>query len=492
MFHEQIEKPVGLGDRSRVMQAKYHIGSLTLAFVDYGAVILAIISTWFLRTVILPAFFPSLMPFHISDKYVLYFIPIVYLILLMAEGMYTKRLPFWQSAEIVFKVSIYATLVIILLMFFLKMDHTSRIFIALSWLFSFLYLSVFRYSTKRFLADAGFWKKPIVVVGAAATAQVITKSFAEQPNIGYEVVGLIEDQSAENPMVAACTPVIGSLNNIEDSIIHSGVKDVIIAAPGLSREQLINLVYRIQPLVEELKIVPDLSGLPIGNLKTEMLFMEKILMLSLKNNLEFVSNQIVKRLFDIVIGSITFVVTGPVMLLIAVLIKLESPGPAMHTGNRLGRKGKEFACYKFRTMHVHGDELLEQYLAGNSEAREEWEHYAKLRGYDPRVTRVGKWLRKLSLDELPQLFNVILGDMSLVGPRPYLPREKDKMGKFYNTILTTVPGITGLWQVSGRNQINFDGRLALDSWYVRNWSVWLDFELLVKTVKVVLGRKGAY
>jgi undecaprenyl-phosphate galactose phosphotransferase len=143
-------------------------------------------------------------------------------------------------------------------------------------------------------------------------------------------------------------------------------------------------------------------------------------------------------------------------------------------------------------MYQDGDELLAAYLRENPAAGKEWKEYAKLRGEDPRVTRVGRWLRKYSLDELPQIINVLWGDMSLVGPRPYLPRENEAIGEYKYIICSTVPGITGLWQVSGRNEVCFADRLKLDEWYVRNWNLWRDIVILLKTVKVVFGRKGAY
>ena len=143
------------------------------------------------------------------------------------------------------------------------------------------------------------------------------------------------------------------------------------------------------------------------------------------------------------------------------------------------------------TLVDHGA-LLEEYLQDNPAAADEWEKFAKLKDFDPLLTKMGKWLRKYSLDELPQILNVIKGDMSLVGPRPYLPRERERMGYCLNVIQTTVPGITGLWQVSGRNQISFEDRLHMDMWYVRNWSFWQDVVLLAKTLDVVVNRKGAY
>ncbi len=198
-----------------------------------------------------------------------------------------------------------------------------------------------------------------------------------------------------------------------------------------------------------------------------------------------------KWVLDRVGGTALLLVFSPVLLLAGVLITRESPGGVFFLHERLGKGETRFLCYKFRTMYQNSDSILEDYIKGNPQAKEEWEEYKKLRGYDPRVTRVGKWLRKWSLDELPQLINVVKGEMSLVGPRPYLPREWDAMEGYREVILSVLPGITGPWQVGGRNELSFQRRLEMDTEYVKNWSLKGDLLLLLKTPWVVLIRKGA-
>jgi len=200
----------------------------------------------------------------------------------------------------------------------------------------------------------------------------------------------------------------------------------------------------------------------------------------------------IKRLFDIVAGLIVRVLGIPLMGVVALVIKLDSQGPVFYIDSRLGKNGEHFSCFKFRTMKQNCDFALEEYLQAVPTAGQEWEKFAKLRNFDPRLTTVGGKLRRYSLDELPQLFNVIKGEMSLVGPRPYLPREEKQMGYCASIILQTTPGMTGLWQVRGRNSVDFHGRLLLDIWYVRNWTLWLDVIILVKTIKVVLTGRDAY
>lgn len=201
-------------------------------------------------------------------------------------------------------------------------------------------------------------------------------------------------------------------------------------------------------------------------------------------------NRVLKTLVDytatICGGAILFIP----MLYVAYRIKKDSPGDAMYNAERIGKDGKLFKCYKFRSMYTNGDEILEKYLKENPDKKVEWETYHKLDD-DPRVTPVGKFIRKTSIDELPQLLNVLEGSMSLVGPRPYLPREADEMGEALKTIVLVKPGITGHWQVNGRSNVDFVNRLKMDCWYVNNRSFWIDIMLLFKTVGVVLNKKGA-
>lgn len=198
----------------------------------------------------------------------------------------------------------------------------------------------------------------------------------------------------------------------------------------------------------------------------------------------------VKRTYDFVISGMALIVLAPIMLFICLLIKIDSKGPAILVQERIGENGKLFKMYKYRSMVVGADKLLDKYLKENEEARKEYKKYKKLQN-DPRVTKIGKIIRKTSIDELPQLINVFIGNMSLVGPRPYLPREKEDMKNLYNDIVKSKPGITGIWQVSGRNDISFDQRLEMDYTYNSDKSTMYDIKILLKTFKKVLEKEGA-
>jgi len=200
---------------------------------------------------------------------------------------------------------------------------------------------------------------------------------------------------------------------------------------------------------------------------------------------------VLKRCFDLLLACILLILLALPMLAVAALIRADSQGRAVFRQRRVGRRGALFDCYKFRTMHEDAETRLEQILKDDSQAREEFERHWKLKD-DPRVTRVGRFLRKTSLDELPQLLNVLKGQMSIVGARPYIPEELSMLGDSHQTILLTRPGITGLWQVSGRSNNDYGLRIALDAWYVQNWNLWLDIVILFKTLGAVVNRQGAY
>jgi Undecaprenyl-phosphate galactose phosphotransferase WbaP len=469
----------------------YYLAPMILIVFDYGVIITALLTAKFIRGDILPEYFTTLMPFHINSVFLYFVIPGIYLAFFSYENLYSKRLPFWQSAEKIFRICTYVSVLAVMLMYLMgTADQISRLFMVFTWSISFVYLCIARYFGKRILTASGLWQKPVVIVGAGKTAELLAKTFTDDPGMGYKIVGVIEDNFEERPLVHQY-PHIGTFATIEQSVAASGVQDVIIATPGLERENLLNLIYRTQPYVRSLTIVPDLFGVPLSNMSVETLFNEKMVLLKMRNNMMKSRNRILKRTFDLVASICGVIAISPILLGIAMAIYLCSPGPVHFAHQRIGAKGKTFPCYKFRSMVTNAQDILEDYLKENSVAREEWEKDFKLKN-DPRVTSIGNFLRKTSLDELPQLFNVIKGEMSLVGPRPIINKEVPKYGEYIHDYYLVRPGITGYWQVSGRSDVDYDSRVQMDSWYVRNWSFWQDIVLLIKTIGVVFGRKGAY
>ncbi|MEM9534830.1 MAG: sugar transferase [Cyanobacteria bacterium P01_E01_bin.45] len=216
-----------------------------------------------------------------------------------------------------------------------------------------------------------------------------------------------------------------------------------------------------------------------------------VLGLEVRQQLLLPGPQLVKVCLTFFLTIVGGLMVLPLILLCGIAIKLDSRGPIFYGHTRIGKGGKLFKAWKFRSMYADGDRILEAYLEQYPEVREEWERDRKLK-HDPRITRIGKWLRRTSLDELPQLWNVLLGEMSLVGPRPIIDEEVSLYGDKFDLYLKVLPGITGLWQVSGRSDTTYEERVELDEYYVRNWSVWLDIYILTKTIWVAIRAKGAY
>jgi len=282
-------------------------------------------------------------------------------------------------------------------------------------------------------------------------------------------------------------PVVGDLSLAPVLAQRLKIPYAVVAMPGVDGPKLLQIVERIGGKFSHLLIIPDLFGFATMGVPAKSL--GGVLGVEVRQQLLLPGPRLAKRIMDVALTSIGILFVAPFLVLIALLIKLDSKGPIFYTQKRLGRDGEHFKAYKFRTMHGDGEARLKAILDADPQLRAEYEIYHKLRK-DPRVTRIGRVLRKFSLDEFPQLLNVILGDMSLVGPRPYIERELTEMGGQEKIILRAPPGMTGMWQVSDRNATSFAQRCQIDVYYVRNWSPWLDLHILAKTFGVVIKGSG--
>ena len=417
--------------------------------------------------------------------------PLLYLIFLNIEQLYNRRAQFWQIIQKLFITSCYAVTSIIILLYIARIaGSTSRMFIAVFWILSFILLVIFRYIVKKILEKYQLLQIPVLIIGAGKTAELLVQGIKNDAGMGYKIIGLLEDNQVEKGILENY-PVLGKFSDAEQVIAKYNINHVFIAVPGLEQGKLTKLIYKVQPLVKSMGVIPNLVGVPMGGIEAESLFNEKLMLLRLKNNLARPINRWIKTVFDYVLTITGTIVILPILIIIALWIYKDSPGPVIFKHRRIGKNGKEFNCYKFRSMCVDAKERLEQLLKTDPEAKAEWEKDFKLKN-DPRITKSGAFLRKTSLDELPQIFNVLKGEMSLVGPRPIIKDEMVRYGEYINDYLMVKPGITGMWQVSGRSDTDYKQRVQLDSWYVRNWSVWLDTMLLWRTGKIVLQCKGAY
>lgn len=340
---------------------------------------------------------------------------------------------------------------------------------------------------------------PTLVVGRGPEAMLFIKEMRERPELGYRVIGVVENGVIDSTVPASFegVPVISDLKGLPDAIRESGANECIITDPNVSGDALFEVMMRSgRRRGVEFRIAPSLFNcLPR---KTEIDQIGALPMITLFREPLSSAARIAKRLFDLTIALLALTILSPLWLLIALLIKLDSHGPVFYKQERVGMDGRIFLFYKFRSMRIDSDDALhreyqQHYIAGNPEANlgDPEQPVYKL-ATDSRVTRVGRVLRRLSLDELPQLFNVLRGDMSIVGPRPPIPYEVEAYDLWHRKRLDMKPGLTGLWQVSGRNRLPFDEMVRLDLYYIENWSLLLDLKIILRTLPVMLRGDDAY
>ena len=340
---------------------------------------------------------------------------------------------------------------------------------------------------------------PTLVVGRGPEAALFIREMSERPSLGYRVIGVVETQDVDGAKSYVANyegvPVVANLNGLPEAIRDSGANEVIIADPQVSGDALFEVMMRCgRRRGVEFRIAPSLFNcLPR---KTEIDQIGVLPMIRLFREPLSSGARLLKRTFDISVSALVVVVLLPFWLLIALLIKLDSKGPVFYTQERVGMDGRLFLLYKFRTMVMGADSELHReyqraFIAGRAEANLGNEHkptYKLLA--DPRITRVGRFLRRTSLDEVPQLLNVLLGEMSIVGPRPPIPYEVEAYELWHRKRLDMKPGLTGLWQVSGRNRLPFEEMVRLDLFYIENWSLLLDLKIILRTGFVMIGREG--
>ena len=418
-----------------------------------------------------------------------WWISIIFLFFLWYEKLYTKNYPFWDEIKQIIKAISFSIIFIFFILSLTKQAHlVSRLTIIILYFYSIILFPLFRHFGKKFLF--GFYRNPILIIGAGETGKSVAKSIIEDPHLDFDIKGFLDDNKEGYIEINNKKyPILGKISNVE---ILNEIDTVIIAIPSLNSNNLNDLINKIHRHTKNVFTVPVLNDIGLLNSEIYNLFNEKMFLLKIENHLESSINQAIKRVFDLTLSVLMLPILLPTILIIGVLIKLDSRGPIFYTQERVGKNGKKFKVIKFRSMYTNADELLKEFLEKNPELRQEYEIFRKLKN-DPRVTKVGRFLRKTSLDELPQIFNVLKGEMSLVGPRPVTKEEIDKYYKDYAIYYYEVlPGITGLWQISGRSDTSYDERVELDVWYVKNWNLWLDIVILIKTIKVVLKREGAY
>ncbi len=441
--------------------------------------------------------FPELPPFELWDSWhdfisrAWMFLPLFGA--LAFHRAYDRRLPFWEETRELLSALFWGFVLIYALIFMKKMgEQTSRLTFVLWALLSFFFVPLGRYLYKNFLFRWKRYNSAALILGAGEAGRALARALKKERYLGYRVVGFLDDRPQLHGRIIEGLKVFGPLRQAGKFVRLMGVEAFFVEGVAFSPQRLAEIYAFSQRLVKEILIVPEFFGLGILNAELSCLFSQHLFLLRIRNNLIFTVNRVIKRLFDVCFVLLSLPVVAPLMALIACLIKLDSPGPVFFRQQRLGEGGKTFWLWKFRTMYLNSEEILGKHLVRYPEAAREWYHFRKLK-HDPRVTRMGRFLRRFSLDELPQFFNILKGEMSLVGPRPMMVEEFHIYYKEHAPFYFSVkPGLTGLWQVSGRNLLPFEERIRLDVWYVLNWSFWLDLVIIIRTFGAILSQKGSY
>lgn len=424
------------------------------------------------------------------DRYVawtgLAFLGVV--LFLMMFHHYSDRRPFWDElGDILRLIGSLALLDMTLIAF--GRWNSSRLWWLTVWILAVLTIVWGRMLTRWTLDKMGYWTRPTIIIGDGENAKEAAIALQSEPRMGFQVAGFV-DVEENSPSLKMEGRLLKNLRELEDLAFQPGIQWVIALEHAQSelREHWLRMLT--QWGATDISVIPAMRGVPLYGTDMAHFFSHEVAMLRVRNNLRRWPARLTKRLFDMVFAVILLIVLAPIMVFIALALKLEGGG-IIFSHLRVGKNGKPFPCYKFRSMVLDADNQLQALLAHNPSMQAEWNKEHKLKD-DPRVSRMGAFLRRSSLDELPQLFNVLKSEMSLVGPRPIVSDELEKYGIEKSYYLMVRPGMTGLWQVSGRNDVDYDTRVYLDAWYVKNWSLWYDLAILFKTVKVVFSKSGAY
>lgn len=402
---------------------------------------------------------------------------------------YFYRKTFWFELKEILRTLVIFAIIEIAVMAFTTWSFP-RLLWVLTWMLIFVLVPVIRMSMKRFLDYFNLWQRDTWIIGSGVNARDAYKAISSERNLGLVIVGFIHSEGGTPPgdTIYGITVIENDLN----WLTAMDKKTQFIVAVESHQSEVRNTWLRNFMIkgYRYVSVIPTLRGMPLDSTDMSFIFSHEVMIFRVQQNLAKLSSRVLKRIFDIIGSLAIIIVLAPVLIYISRKVKKDG-GPAIYGHERIGKNGHPFKCLKFRSMVIDSKEVLAELLAKDPSAKEEWDATFKLKN-DPRITKIGGFLRRTSLDELPQLFNVLRGEMSLVGPRPIITAELERYNDEVDYYLLSKPGMTGLWQVSGRSDVDYETRVYLDAWYVKNWSMWNDIAILFKTIGVVLKKDGAY
>ncbi|HHL1456911.1 TPA: undecaprenyl-phosphate galactose phosphotransferase WbaP [Klebsiella pneumoniae] len=402
---------------------------------------------------------------------------------------YFYRKTFWFELKEILRTLVIFSFIEIAIVAFATWSFSHYLWL-LTWTITIILVPASRMLTKKILDVFSLWQRDTWIIGNGPNAQEAFKAITSEKNLGFNVVGFIAEKN-ENHHVSHINdvPVLSADNKWLKEIDK---KTQFIVAVESDQADMRNTWLRNFMIggYRYVSVIPTLRGMPLDSTDMSFIFSHEVMIFRVQQNLAKISSRFIKRVFDLFGTLLIIIVLSPLLVYICSKVKKDG-GPAIYGHERIGKNGKPFKCLKFRSMVTNSNEVLKELLLSNEEAKEEWDATFKLKN-DPRITKIGHFLRRTSLDELPQLFNVLKGEMSLVGPRPIITDELARYNEEVEYYLLSKPGMTGLWQVSGRSDVDYETRVYLDAWYVKNWSMWNDIAILFKTIGVVLKKDGAY
>lgn len=465
---------------------------LSLVVVDVTFSLIAFLfAAWVRFNVPLPIFnlgaTPSIPNFNIVA---FGFVPL-WLVIFAIHGLYQQRtlLGGTQEYSSVFRAIAIGMLIIVIFGFIQPILNPARGWVLLAWIFSTIFVISGRFILRRIvytMRRRGYFLSPALIIGDNPESHSLAEQLLMWETSGLAVQGFVSTESAGNTLTPRGVPVLGSLDQLDELVRRYNVGELVLAMSALTQEQVLTIFkrYGVSPHVN-LRLSSGLFEVITTGLEVKEVASVPLLRI---NQVRLTGvDWVLKTLLDITIAIAFLIITLPLQVVIALAIKLDSPGRVIYRRRVMGLNGVPFDAFKFRTMHDNGDTILGEH----PEMQTELEKAYKLKN-DPRVTRIGRILRKHSLDELPQFLNVLVRQMSVVGPRMITPDELARYEQWDINLLTVPPGITGLWQVSGRSDLSYSDRVQLDMRYIRNWNIWLDLYILMRTTIVVIKGDGAY
>jgi exopolysaccharide biosynthesis polyprenyl glycosylphosphotransferase len=461
-----------------------------LLLIDAAAINISFILAYYLRFEWFLGKAPAIIPQLGRFYYILIFVTFLWLALFKLLGLYDKRdiTSAGDETSSIFGATIAGSLLLFALLFLYRGFWFSRALLIYAAVICSLLMMVSRYLLniiQREMYKKGMGIRRTLILGAGEIGQGLANKIFTEKETGYKAVAFLDDDRDKIDKVFYGVPVMGPIISTKNMIKELNIDEVILATGKLHQQKVLEIITECEGQGVEFKLVPGILELIASRISTDEI--GGIPLLSIKEIKLQGVNAAIKRSSDVIISLSALLILSPLMLIVACAIKLGSKGPVFFSQRRVGKDGRTFDLFKFRSMVESAEAMFTKVVAdkGGDIIRFKAKD-------DPRVTGIGRIIRKFSIDELPQLFNVFSGDMSLVGPRPPVPIEVEKYSSWHKKRLRVRPGLTGLWQVSGRSELPFEDMVRLDIYYIENWSLWMDFRIMLRTIPTVIFGSGAY